>query len=182
MTSQGDATISRCTFARRQLGVDNFTPGQLDMGQLGVDKWAHWWTQTGRRAKLRLLTHALLRVYFCSEWQLSVEYNGTVFNTLASRLNECTCALCSSMATFIKKQKGGEKLLFEGYACCVDRKSIERTTWRCEKRTCKGRARTTENETTETTPHNHAPDPERNHSLQTMSQLVERAGSSNETP
>ena len=76
-----------------------------------------------RFASHRITVFRLVNSHFPARFHIS-----TLFNTLASRLNECTCALCSSMATFIKKKKGGEKLLFEGYAYCVDRKSIERTT------------------------------------------------------
>ena len=86
------------------------------------------------------------------------------------------------MATYVKTQRGGQKLLFNGYAYRTDKTGIDKKTWRCEKSSCKGRAWSMNDEVTETTAHNHAPDPERLFALKTMSELVDKAGTSNEAP
>ena len=46
-----------------------------------------------------------------------------------------------------KTNKGGKKLLYEGYAYVVDKRKEDRILWRCEKRGYCGRRITTPNDT-----------------------------------
>ena len=63
----------------------------------------------------------------------------------------------------VKTTRGGQRLLYEGYAYIMDRKRNSLTYWRCEKKKeCTGRL-TTENNNLKNPPsvHSHPPDPAR---------------------
>ena len=61
--------------------------------------------------------------------------------------------------TYIKSQKGANKLTFAGYIYVKDNTNDRKTYWRCENRPCKGRVITTNDNAVQITQqHTHAPD------------------------
>ena len=63
---------------------------------------------------------------------------------------------------FVKTTRGGQRLLYEGYAYIMDRKQNSLTYWRCEKKECTSRLTTENNNLKNPLPvHSHLPDPGR---------------------
>ena len=82
----------------------------------------------------------------------------------------------------IASNKGGKKLIFEGYAYIVNRRKEGRTYWRCEKRTLCSASIITCNNLIEknSNNHSHLPDEARMSALKVMENMKDRALKSDE--
>jgi hypothetical protein len=61
-------------------------------------------------------------------------------------------------ASFLKTQKGKDKLSLHGFRYIIDKKSGTTTYWKCEVRDCRGRVIQCSEDYSESKEHNHAPD------------------------
>ena len=64
----------------------------------------------------------------------------------------------ASAFSYIKSQRGKDKLIFDGYIYKQDRPRNEKTYWVCHLPDCKGRCIQKNDEITTTLEHNHSPD------------------------
>ena len=64
----------------------------------------------------------------------------------------------ASTFSYIKSQRGKDKLIFDGYIYKQDRSRNEKTYWVCHLPDCKGRCIQKNDEITTTLEHNHSPD------------------------
>ncbi|KAK0417179.1 hypothetical protein QR680_012863 [Steinernema hermaphroditum] len=89
------------------------------------------------------------------------------------------------MATFIVSQRGGEKLLYNGYSYSKHRAKDDKTVWRCERfqkpNLCRGRAESVLGNVTETQEHNHEPSPQKCEAAEISARIKETAATSTET-
>ena len=82
-----------------------------------------------------------------------------------------------------KTNKGGKKLLYEGYAYVVDKQKEDRILWRCEKRGyCGGRITTSNDTVLSFTSHSHQPDSLRCDALKIQNKIKDTASVTEDIP
>ena len=88
----------------------------------------------------------------------------------------------------LKSKRGRDKIAFRGHLYRKDKRSLTRITWRCERRTCKGRIATTLNystpgaEAVETSEHNHESDAAKVEIQRVRGDMLESAVATNDPP
>lgn len=83
---------------------------------------------------------------------------------------------------FLKSQKGGKILVYEGYRYRRDKLKLNSTTWRCTEVGCKGRLIVSNNSAKPTTAHTHGPEPSKTEVLAYKNQLKSVALSTTTQP
>ncbi|KAK0416872.1 hypothetical protein QR680_012730 [Steinernema hermaphroditum] len=89
------------------------------------------------------------------------------------------------MALFITSQRGGEKLVYNGYSYSKHRTKDDKTFWRCEgfqkPKFCRGRAESVGGNVIEKQAHNHEPSPQKCEAAEISARIKEAAATSTET-